>query len=125
MRLKDLYHANAFQLIRSEELPVYTYQANIEPKPVNRPQFYQILGILAKRIMYEERKPVVSVDGYIESLPNSISGQLEYIVKVPEVGEFAVGLTQINETKISLKQFENYAHLVNRLADVALTIYSN
>lgn len=120
-----MYHANAFPLVRSEELPVYTYEANIEPKPVNRPQFYQILGILAKRIMFEERKPVVSIDGYVESLPNPISGQLKHVVKVPEVGEFTVDLIQTCATRISLKQFENYSHLVNRLADVALTIYSN
>jgi hypothetical protein len=120
-----LYHANAFELIKSEALPLYTYEAKIVPNPVNRPQFYQILGILAKRIMYAERKPVVSVDGYIESLPDSVSHLQDNTVKVEDVGDFTVNLAQINETRIGLNQFEHYARLVNRLADIALTLYSN
>jgi hypothetical protein len=97
-----MYHANCFELCKSNDLPVYTYEATIEPKPRNRPQFYQILGALAKKIMYEQRKPVVSMDGLIDSLPDAISGSLTYTVKLPQVGDFNVALSQINDCMIGV-----------------------
>ncbi|MCW3999522.1 MAG: hypothetical protein NWE93_04730 [Candidatus Bathyarchaeota archaeon] len=119
-----MYHANGFELTKANDLPVYTYGAVIKPEPVNHPQFYQILGILAKRLMYEQRIPIVSIEGLIEALPTPISGPMEHSVSLPEVGNFIVSLKLLNQSKIGLSDFENYSHLVNRLADVALTIYS-
>lgn len=120
-----MYHANGFELTKTNDLPVYTYQAVVEPPAVNRPQFYQILGILAKRLMYEQKIPIVSIEGIIESLPNPISGSMKHSVTLPEVGDFSVTLNLFSQSKISVSQFENYSRLVNRLADVALTIYSS
>lgn len=120
-----MYHANAFRLTKNEQLPVYLYHANIEPQPVTRAQFYQILGILAKRIMYTERKPVVSIEDGIESLPDPISSGLNHSVVLPEVGDFSVTLSETGKSLIGLEDFENYSHIVCRLVDVALTIYSN
>jgi hypothetical protein len=120
-----MYHANCFEIIKSDPLPVYSYQALVEPKPTNRPQLYQILGILAKKLMFEERKPVVSVEGLIEVLPDPINGSLTHNVKIPEVGNFNICLSQLKYSAISIDQFENYTHLINRLADIALTVYSN
>jgi hypothetical protein len=120
-----MYHANAFPLLKSEGLPVHIYSAQIEPKPVNRPQFYQILGVIAKKIMFEQCIPIVSIDGYIESLPSQITGSLLYEVNMPLIGNFKVQLTEENISVIGIDDFENYSHLVCRLADIALTIYSN
>jgi hypothetical protein len=119
-----MYHANVFQLIKSEDLPVYVYSPIVEPNPVNKPQFHQILGSLAKKIMYDERKPVVSVDGFIESLPEQISNLDQHLVKIPNVGSFEVKLGQVSNSTVGLDQFDNYKLLVNRLADIALTVLS-
>ena len=120
-----MYHANAFPLLKSDGLPVHVYAANIEPKPVTRPQFYQILGVVAKKIMFEQCIPVASIDGYIESLPDQIEGSLVYEVEMPETGKFNVKLSEISQSIVGIDNFEHYSHLVCRLADIALTIYSD
>ncbi len=120
-----MYHANAFPLLKSDGLPVFVYATAIEPKPVNNPQYYQILGVIAKKIMFEQCIPVVSIDGYIQSLPDRISSSLVYDVDIPNIGKFKVKLAEMSKSIVGIDDFENYSHLVCRLADIALTVYSD
>jgi hypothetical protein len=120
-----LYHANLFPLLRNEPLPVYRYAANIDPAPVNKPQFYQILGIVAKQIMYQTRIPVISTQGQIESLAIPITTPSEHTVPISGVGSFSVSLTDAGTVKVVADQLNEYGLLMNRLVDIALTVLSD
>jgi hypothetical protein len=120
-----MYNANVFPLIKYEPLPVYRYNATVNPKPATRPQLYQILGLIAKKIMYEEKWPVVAIGQEINSISCPISKLRSYTAEIPEVGKFDVELTNVGDSVISVEQFDDYRHLINRLADVALTVFSN
>jgi hypothetical protein len=120
-----MYHANLFPLIKHEPLPVYRYATSISPQPANRPQQYQILGIVARKIMHQERKPVVSIEQEIASLSSPILTLNGHIVQVPEVGKFSVDMSNAGSTVIGFDQFDEYKRLINRLADIALTVFSN
>jgi len=119
-----MYHANLFPLIRHEPLPVYFYEARIDPQPTNRPQLYQLLGIISKQIMYREKQPVVPSGQQIMALGTSISKLTGYVAQIPEVGKFNVDIKNVSKSNVSLNQFDQYKLLVNRLADIALTVLS-
>jgi hypothetical protein len=120
-----MYHANLFPLIKHEPLPVYRYAVSTNPQPANKPQLYQILGIVAKKIMYQEKKPVVSIGQEIVSLSSPILTLKGHIAEVPQVGKFRVDIDNSGSSVIGIDQFDEYKHLVNRLADIALTVFSN
>src|SRR2546426_5529944 len=119
-----MYHANVFPIVRSEPIPVYTYQATIDPAPVNRPQTYQILGGLAKRLTKSERIPVIQNQLAVQSMQGSISSLTGYSYEIPEVGKFQVNLVESERREVTVQQFDNYSRLVNRLVDMALTLFS-
>lgn|GEM_PF-1167734 len=119
-----MYHANLFPLIRHEPLPVYRYLTYVDPRPITRPQKYQILGALAKRIMYKEKIPVVSDGEELISLSSQISTLSGYHHKIPGAGEFNINLKKNGDSEVSIESFDEYGVLVNRLADIALTIFS-
>jgi hypothetical protein len=119
-----MYHANLFPLIRHEPLPVYFYEASIEPLPANRPQLYQILGIISKQMMFLEKQPIVPSGQQIMALGAAISKLAGYVVDIPEVGKFNVDIKNVSKSDVNLDQFDQYKLLVNRLADIALTILS-
>ncbi|HKZ94749.1 MAG TPA: hypothetical protein VJ249_09260 [Candidatus Bathyarchaeia archaeon] len=119
-----MYHANLFPLTRHEPLPVCWYTPSIDPKPINKPQQYQILGIVAKQILYRERKPSVSSGQQIMSL-SPISKLTGHVAEIPEVGRFNVTLVDAGSSSVGLDQFDQYRLLVNRLADIALTMLSS
>lgn len=96
----------------------------ISPNPSNKPQLYQVLGSLAKRLTKLEKKPIVSVEGQIESLAKPIERLKGHSVVIPEVGTFNIELKSERNSIVTTDEFENYKALVNRLVDVALTILS-
>lgn len=120
-----MYNANIFPLLKHEDLPVYRYKADVNPQPANRPQLYQILGSVAKQATYRERKPVVGFEQQIESLVYPVSNTKGYTVTIPEVGKYSVDLTEASKSVVDIEQFDEYKHLVNRLADIALTVFSD
>jgi len=122
--IKELYHANLFPLIRHEPLPVYRYLTSVDPRPTTRPQKYQILGALAKKIMYKEKIPVVSDGEELRSLSSQISTLTGYNHKIPGAGEFDINLEKNGHSDVDIESFDEYRVLVNRLADIALTIFS-
>ncbi|MDA4128664.1 MAG: hypothetical protein OK422_04340 [Thaumarchaeota archaeon] len=105
-------------------MPVYTYSAIIEPKPTNRPQTYQILGGVAKRISKVERTPVIQSMATLQSVQSPITSLNGYSYEIPEVGTFHVDLSETGHQNIPIQQFDNYTHLVNRLVDMALTVFT-
>lgn len=119
-----MYHANLFPLIRHEPLPVYRYLTSVDPRPTTRPQNYQILGALAKRIMYKEKIPVVSDGEELISLSSQISTLSGYTHNIPGAGKFNINLEKKSDSEVSIQFFDEYRVLVNRLADIALTIFS-
>ena len=120
-----MYHGNLFPLLRHEPLPVFTYTAKIEPQPRFKPQTYQILGNVAKQIMYKESIPVIQNHGEVQSLVFRISNLTGYSVEIPNVGKFDVKLTETGSKVIASDQLEDYKLFINRLADISLTILSN
>ncbi|HML03427.1 MAG TPA: hypothetical protein VK487_08655 [Candidatus Bathyarchaeia archaeon] len=125
MELNLTYNANIFPLLKHEDLPVYRYKADVSPQPTNRPQLYQILGNVAKQVTRGERKPVVCFEQQIESLAYPVSKTKDFIVTIPEVGKFSVDLNEAGKSVVGIEQFDEYKHLVNRLADIALTVFSD
>src|SRR6266571_1615302 len=119
-----MYHANIFPLSRSDPIPVYEYTVAITPTPANRPQAYQILGGIAKRITNSERVPVIGNQLSILSMNQSISSLGGYFYEIPEVGRFNVELAHAGNKKVTIREFEAYSHLVNRLVDMALTVFA-
>lgn len=120
-----MYHGNLFALLRHEPLPVFTYAASINPPPAFKPQMYQILGNVAKQIMYQERIPVIQNRGQIQALVFRISKLSGFTAEIPNVGRFAIELTETGNTVVSPDQLEDYKLFVNRLADISLTILSD
>ena len=120
-----MYHANQFHLVRHEALPVYRYSTVVDPYPANSQQLYQILGSVAKKIMYEERIPVISDRKEIVSLSSRISTLKGHTAEIQEVGKFGVELRYNQGSTISIDHFDEYKTLVNRLADIALTVFSS
>ncbi len=120
-----MYHANLFPLVRHEPLPIYRYQPRIDPQPTNKPQLYQVLNTLAKQTIYEEKTPVVSIQGNLVSLGSPIKRLDKHVVEIPEVEKFSLQLEEIGKSTVATDHFDEYKLLVNRLADIALTIFSN
>jgi len=119
--MSETFHANLFELKKAEPLPMFIYNAMVKPSPEKMPLFYQILGIIAKRLTRTERKPVISDQGQIKVLGTSLAkSKLLQRVSVENVGEFTVELEFLEEKESTLKNFEEYSHLVNRVVDVAL-----
>lgn len=114
-----------FPLLRHQPIPVFTYLPTIDPKPVNRPQSYQILGGVAKGITTSSKIPVIQSEQAIQSVQNRIEPLTGYVYENPEIGRFRVDLGESDHREISIDQFENYAHLVNRIVDLALTTFSS
>ncbi len=117
------YHANAFPLIRSEPIPVHTYTPIIEPKPVNRPQAYQILGGVAKSLTASNAVPVIQTEQTLQSVQKAIEPVDGHVYDNPEIGRFEVDLVESDLRQVKISEFENYAHIVNRVVDMALTIF--
>lgn len=120
-----MFHANLFPLIKHEPLPVFVYRPVVSPAPSNKPQYYQILGALAKRLTNTEKKPIISIEGRIESLAKPIEHLRGHSIIIPEVGTFNVELHSEQSSIVTINEFENYKALVNRLVDVSLTILSD
>jgi hypothetical protein len=120
-----MYHANLFKLVKHTPFPVFRYAATVDPQPANRPQLYQILGATAKQITYREKKPVVLSEGEIVSLAFPISQLSKHLSSIPDVGQFSVSLTEADSSPIRLEQFDEYRLIVDRLADLALTVFSS
>jgi hypothetical protein len=74
--------------------------------------------------MYGEKKCVVSNREMIESLASPISHLTNHTINLPGLGEFVVDLQELSKSRISIEQFDDYKLLVNRLADISLTILS-
>ena len=120
-----MFHSNLFLLLKTEPLPVFRYNVAFEPKPTNKVQSYQILGAVAKRIMFEEKKAIISNKGLIESLCSRIPTETSYSVEIPNLGKFNTTLSLSEEANVSIDDFESYKLLVNRIVDIALTIFSD
>lgn len=116
-----MYHTNLFAITKSEPLPIFRYNAMINPKPDKKPQLYQILNQIAKSIIYNEQKAVISINGKLESLGEPIEKLSEHTAKIVEDKEYSVTLEFQEKTDVSIDSFEEYKLLVNRLIDLALT----
>lgn len=119
--MPETFHANLFELKKAEALPVFIYNAMVNPSPEKMPLFYQILGIIAKRLTRTERKPVISDRGQIKVLGTSLAkSKLLQRVSIENVGKFTAELEFLEEKESTLEDFEEYRHLVNRVVDIAL-----
>src|SRR5438552_6478245 len=119
------YNANYFLLRKHEPLPVQVYSVAIMPKPTLRPQSYQILNIIARRLTNKVRTPTISMGSTIETLGSEIpNGLLRQEASIPGVGKFDVQLTFSDNRQVKPEYFEEYKLLVNRILDTALTVLS-
>lgn len=116
-----MYHNNLFALIKSEPLPIFRYEVTITPLPKKKPQLYQILNKIAKMIIYDEKKVIVSINSKLESLGEPINKLSEYKIKIIDENEYTVSLKFQEESTVSLDSFDEYKLLINRIIDVALT----
>lgn len=115
-----MYHTNLFELLKHEPLPVFRYTPTISPKPSNKPQLYQILGSVAKIIMNDEKIPVITTHGNLESFNEPIKNNT-HEVNIGTDLKFKISLNLSEETKISIDNFDEYKLLVNRIIDIAVT----
>lgn len=115
-----LYHTNLFHLLKHEPLPVFRYTPSISPKPSNKPQLYQILGAIAKTIMHDEKIPVITTHGILESFNEPIKN-FNHETNLGNDLKFKISLTPLEETTISIDNFDEYKLLVNRIIDIAVT----
>ena len=123
--MSNMFHANLFELKNASPLPVSSYNVLVDPSPQKMPLFYQILGVIAKRLTKTERKPVISDRGQIKVLGAPLpKSELLQRVLIENVGKFAAELQFLEEKESTLEDFEEYKHLVNRIVDVALLYLS-
>lgn len=123
--MPETFHANLFELKKAEPLPLFMYNAIVNPYPEKMPLFYKILGIVAKHLTRTERKPVISDQGQIKVLGTPLAkNKLSQRTSIENVGEFTVELEFLEEKESTLKDFEEYKHLVNRVVDIALVYLS-
>jgi len=120
--VQETFHINLFELKNAEPLPLFTYNVIVNPSPKKKPLYYKILGIIAKRLTRTERKPVISDRGQIKVLGTPLAkGLLLQKVSIENLGKFTAKLEFLEEKESTVKDFEEYRHLVNRVIDVALT----
>lgn len=120
--MQETFHSNMFALKNARPLPLFTYNVVVDPSPEKKPLYYKILGVIAKRLARAERKAVISDRGQIKVLGTPLAkGVLIQKVSIENLGKFTAKLEFFEEKESTLKDFEEYRHLVNRVIDVALT----
>lgn len=120
------YHANYFKLRRHEALPVRAYSARINPPPSTKPQGYQILGRIARKLTSELKAPVISTQGRLEILGTEIPpGLLSQHAHFPEIHDFDVELNFDCQRTVQSDESDEYKLLLNRIIDTALTVLSS
>ena len=119
------YHANLFELLKAEPIPVQAYDVQVNPIPEKRPLFYKVLGITAKRLTKNLKTPIISDEGQIKVVGNDLpEAFLHHRVPIPDIDEFKVELKFSEERESRLSDFDEYKRLVNRIIDVALVYFS-
>jgi hypothetical protein len=119
------YHANLFELLKAEPLPVQVYDVQVDPIPEKRPLFYKVLGITAKRLTRNLKTPIISDEGQIKVVGNDLSeALLHHRVPIPDIDEFKAELKLSEERESRLSDFDEYKRLVNRIIDVAFVYFS-
>ena len=120
------YHANLFELLKAEPIPLQVYDVQVDPIPQKRPLFYKVLGITAKRLTKNLKTPIISDEGQIKVVGNGLSEAfLHHRVPIPEINEFEVELRFTEERESRLSDFDEYKRIVNRIIDVALVYFSD
>lgn len=120
------YHANLFELLKAEPIPLQVYDVRVDPIPQKRPLFYEVLGVTAKRLTKNLKTPIISDEGQIKVVGNGLSEAfLHHKVPIQEMDEFEVELRFAEERESRLSDFDEYKRLVNRIIDVALVYFSN
>jgi hypothetical protein len=119
------YHANLFELLKAEPIPLQTYDVQVNPIPEKKPLFYKILGITAKRLTKNLKTPIISDEGQIKVVGNGLSEAfLHHRLHIPDINEFEVELKFAEERESRLSNFDEYKRLINRIIDVALVYFS-
>jgi len=120
------YHANLFELLKTEPIPLQVYDVQVDPAPQKRPLFYEVLGITAKLLTKKLKTPIISDEGQIKAVGNGLSEpSWHHKVPIPEMNEFEVELRFVEERESRLSDFDEYTRLVNRIIDVALVYLSD
>jgi len=117
------FNANFFELKRYEPLQVFTYSVSITPTPKKSAQFYQILGLLAKKITAKMGAVVVSDQGKINILELEIPNKdlVNQEINIENLGGFSINLKLESKNEVTVEQTEQYSKLVNQIIDVAMT----
>lgn len=119
--MPQTFHINLFELKNAEPLPVFIYNVTVNPSPEKRPLYYRILGKIAKHLSRTEKRPVISDRGQIKVLGTPLAkNMLIQRVSIENLGNFTAQLELLEKKESTLKDFEEYRHLVNRVVDVAL-----
>jgi len=119
------YHTNFFELLKAESILLHIYDVQVNPIPKKRPLYYNILGIVAKLLTKNLKNPIISDEGQIKVIGNSLSdASLHHKIPIPDMNEYDVELIYSEERESSLSTFDEYRHLINRIIDVALLYFS-
>jgi len=119
------YYANLFKVTKTEPIKIKIYNVNVKPIPEKRPLFYNILGILAKKLSYKLRSPIISDEGKIKVVGNLLNTDLLYnIVTIPNIGEYEVQLSYSEDREVYIKDFNEYRQLINRIIDISLVYFT-
>jgi len=119
------YHANLFELLKAEPIPLQVYDVQVNPIPEKRPLLYGVLGVTAKRLTKNLKTPIISDEGQIKVIGNGLSEAfLHHRVLIPDINEFEVELRFTEERESRLSNFDEYKRLINRIIDVALVYFS-
>ena len=119
------YHANLFELLKAEPIPLQVYDVQVDPIPEKRPLFYRVLGITARRLTKNLKTPIISDEGQIKVVGKGLSkASLHHRVPIPNMDEFEVELKFAEERESRVSDFDEYKHLINRIVDVSLVYFS-